>query len=245
MRHATTPSLSSRFSNRSTWAALGIRLRQLNRFGPVKGQLHIAPKVVKHPPIHKGYDALIALLAGAQGLVAINKRLRAAPGWQAAFGRPACAEQSGVQETLAACTAAHVVQMHQAMDTIYRQHSRGYRHDDTGSVQVLDAEMTGRPCGKKAAFATTGSFAKQRNRRGRQLGRGLATRDDEIVVDRLFGGTTQLTKALRPLGPAAEQTLALDDARRRRTRWRLAAGGGSVAEVNWLLKRGDPVHCKD
>jgi len=64
-------------------------------------------------------------------------------------------------------------------------------------------------------------------------------------VDRLFGGTTQLTKALRPLVQAAEQTLELDDESRRRTLWRLDAGGGSVAEVNWLLKRGYHVHCKD
>jgi hypothetical protein len=220
-------------------------LRQLNLFGPVKAQLHIAQKVVKHTPIQKVYDAFIALLAGAHGLVDINKRLRADPGLQAAFGRPACAEQSVVQETLDACTAANVVQMHQAMDIIYRQHSRGYRHDYTRSLQVLDADMTGMPCGKKAAFATKGYFAKQRNRRGRQLGRVLATRYDEIVVDRLFGGTTQLTKALRPLVQAAEQTLELDDDRRRQTLWRLDAGGGSVAEVNWLLKRGYHVHCKD
>ena len=245
MRNATTPSLSYRFSNRSTLAALGIRLRQLNLFGPVKAQLPIAQKVVKHTPIQKVYDAFIALLAGAHGLVEINKRRRADPGLQAAFGRTACAEQSVVQETLDACTAANVVQMHQAMDLIYRQHSRGYRHDYTRSLQVLDADMTGMPCGKKAAFATKGYFAKQRNRRGRQLGRVLATRSNEIVVDRLFGGTTQLTKALRPLVQAAEQTLELDDDRRRQTLWRLDAGGGSVAEVNWLLKRGYHVHCKD
>ena len=164
---------------------------------------------------------------------------------QAAFGRTACAEQSVVQETLDACTDTHVAQMHQAMDAIYRQHSRGYRHDSPRSLQVLDADMTGMPCGKKAAFATKGYFAKQRNRRGRQLGRVLASRYDEIVVDRLFGGTTQLTIALRPLVQAAEQTLELDDDKRRRTLWRLDAGGGSVAEVNWLLDRGYQVHCKD
>ena len=41
------------------------------------------------------------------------------------------------------------------------------------------------PCGEKAAFATKGYFAKQRNRRGRQLGRVLASHYAEIVVDRL------------------------------------------------------------
>jgi hypothetical protein len=34
----------------------------------------------------------------------------------------------------------------------------------------------------------------------------LASRYQEIVVDRLFDGKTQLTKALRPLIQAAERT---------------------------------------
>ena len=90
-----------------------------------------------------------------------------------------------------ACTEGNVAQMHHAMDALSRRHSRGYRHDYGQSLQVLDADMTGMPCGPKAAFATKGYFAKQRNRRGRQLGRVLATCYGAIVVDRLFRGTTQ------------------------------------------------------
>ena len=109
-----------------------------------------------------------------------------------------------VQETLDACTSEHVTQMEQAMQSIYRQHSQGYRHDSARQYQILDVDMSGMPCGPKAAFA------KQRNRRGRQLGRVLASRYEEVVVDRLFEGTTQLAKALQPLMQAAEQTLGLD-----------------------------------
>jgi hypothetical protein len=245
MSHAATPSTSSRFSPRASLAAIGIRLQQLKLFGPVSAQVHIAQKQVQHTPIQKLYDAFIAILAGAHGLVEINKRLRSDPSLQAACGRTACAEQSVVQETLDACTDTNVAQMHEAMDTIYRWHSRGYRHDYTRSMQVLEADRTGMPCGKKAAFATKGYFAKQRNRRGRQLGRVLATRYDEIVVDRLFSGTTQLPTALQPLVLAAERSLDLDEAKRCRTLWRVDAGGGSVEDVNWLLGRGYHVHCKD
>ncbi len=77
------------------------------------------------------------------------------------------------------------------------------------------------------------------------MGRVLASGYDEIVVDRLFGGTIQLTKALRPLMQAAEQTLQLDRAKRRRALIRIDAGGGSLADVNWLLRRGYQVLCKD
>ncbi len=131
------------------------------------------------------------------------------------------------------------------MDLIYRRWSSGYRHDYAALWQVLDVDMTGLPCGKKAAFATKGYFAKQRNRRGRQLGRVLATRYGEIVVDRLFGGTTQLAVALQPLMKAAERTLDLDADKRARTILRVDAGGGSVADVNWALQQGYQFHGKD
>ena len=164
---------------------------------------------------------------------------------QAAFGRTACAEQSVVQQTLDACTAENVRQMEQGLNDIYRQHSQGYRHDYGANLQLLDVDMSGMPCGKKAAFASKGYFAKQRHRRGRQLGRVLATRYEEVVLDRLFDGTTQLPKALQPLMQATEQTLELDQRKRQATLVRIDAGGGSLDDVNWLLARGYQVHCKD
>ncbi len=128
--------------------------------------------------------------------------------------------------------------MEQALDTIYREQSQGYRHDSGQRLSILDVDMSGMPCGKKAAFASKGYFAKQRKRRGRQLGRRLSTRYEEVVTDRLFDGKTQLTKALQPLMQAAEQTLELDERQRERTLVRVDAGGGSVDDVNWLLARG-------
>jgi hypothetical protein len=226
-------------------AAIGLKLRSVDLFGPIRRTVRISQKTVKHPPVQKLYDAFITLLAGAQGLVEITTRLRGDPALQAAFGRTACAEQSVVQETLDACTAEQVCQLEQAVDAIYRQHSQGYRHDYTTAWQVLDADMSGLPCGPKAAFASKGYFAKQRNRRGRQLGRIVASVYDEVVVDRLFAGQTQLTTALQPLVLAAERTLALDAAKRQRTILRVDAGGGSLDDVNWALQRGYQVHCKD
>jgi hypothetical protein len=94
------------------------------------------------------------------------------------------------------------------------------------------------PCGKKAAFASKGYFAKQRNRRGRQLGRVLASGYHQIVLDQLFDGKTQLSSALQPLIQAAEDVLELSEAKRARTSVRIDAGGGSLADVNFLLSRG-------
>jgi hypothetical protein len=150
-----------------------------------------------------------------------------------------------VQDTLNACSAEQVSQLVQALTTIYRQHSQGYAHDYQAAWQLLDADLTGMPCGKKAACACKGYFPQQRYRRGRQLGRVLATRYHEIVVDQLFSGSTYLRTALRPLLEATEQILELSAAKRARTIVRIDAGAGSVADINWLLERGYHVIAKD
>src|SRR3954464_15865026 len=198
-----TGSLVYRSTAHASLAALGVRLRQLDLFGPVRERVRVPQKTVRHTPADKLYDALIALLAGAHGLGEINHLLRADPALQAAFGRPACAEQSVVLDTLDACTPEIVSQVEGALAAIYQQHGRGYRHDYAAAWQILDVDLSGLPCGKKAALATPGYFARPRTRQGRQLGRVLATRYHEVVVDRLFSGTTQPNTALLPLLLAA------------------------------------------
>jgi Transposase DDE domain group 1 len=233
------------FSPAASLAALGVHLNQINLFDPVRKTVTIEQKTVKYTPSDKLYDAFISILAGAHGLCEINTRLRSDPALQAAFGRKACAEQSVVQDTLNQCRAAQVTQMAQALQTIYRQHSQGYAHDYQAAWHLLDADLTGMPCGKKAAFASKGYFPQQRYRRGRQMGRVLATRYHEVVVDQLFNGSTYLRSALRSLIEASEQLLELDEAKRARTIVRIDAGGGSLGEINFLLERGYRVHAKD
>jgi Transposase DDE domain group 1 len=248
MAQSTTPDCPTGVQHstaHASLAALGVHLRHLDLFGPIREQVRIEQKTVRYTPTDKLYDAFIALLAGAQGLVEINGRLRPDPALQAAFGRSACAEQSVVQETLDACSEETVQQLEAAWTAIYRQHSQGYRHAYLTDWQLLDVDMSGMPCGKKAALATAGYFAKQRNRRGRQLGRVMATRYREIVVDCLFDGKTQLNVALLPLVAAAEATLELDEAKRQRTLVRIDAGAGSISDINWLLMRGYYVVSKD
>ncbi len=245
MAQSTISHPTRHFSPAASLAALGLHLRQIDLFGPIRDSVKIAQKTVKYSPLDKLKDAFISILAGAHGLCEINTRLRSDPALQAAFGRTACAEQSVVQETLNACTAEQVSQLSQALETIYRQHSQGYAHDYKAAWQLLDADLSGMPCGKKAALASKGYFPQQRYRRGRQLGRVLASSYHEIVVDQLFNGTTYLRTALRPLITAAEQILDLSEQKRVRTIVRVDAGGGSLSEINWLLSQGYQVHAKD
>jgi hypothetical protein len=247
MTQCTSSDATRHFSPAASLAALGAHLRQIDLFGPIRDRVTIAQKTVKYAPLDKLFDAFISILAGAHGLAEINTRLRSDQALQTAFGRSACAEQSVVQDTLNACGAEQVAQLAQALVTIYRQHSQGYAHDYQQAWQLLDVDLTGMPCGKKAAFASKGYFPQQRYRRGRQLGRVLASTYQEIVVDQLFNGTTYLRTALRPLIAAAEQVLAVEEdlAKRARTIVRIDAGAGSVGEINWLLERNYQVIAKD
>jgi hypothetical protein len=224
---------------------LGVKLQQLALFAPIRQHVQIPQKTVRYAPADKLYAVLIGCLAGASRMVELNQRLRADPALQAAVGLAGCAEQSVIQETLDACTPDTVEQLEAALTQIYRQHSQGYRHDYRQEWQLLDVDMSGIPCGKKAALATKGYFAHHRYRRGRQLGRVLAARYEEIVVDQLFSGRTQLTGALQPLVEAAEARLDLDAEKRARTIIRVDAGGGSFEQVNWVLARGYQFHGRD
>jgi hypothetical protein len=234
-----------RYSSHASLAALGALLRSKDLFGPISTYVRIAQKSIKRTPVEKLQDAFVTLLAGAHGLVEINTLLRSDPALQHAFGRSSCADQSVVQQTLSAATADNVSQMQAACRQIYREHSLGYQHDYQARCQVLDADMTGNPCGKKAEFASKGYFAKERNRRGRQIGRILATLYQEVVTDQLFDGKKQLPQTLIGLIGDADQTLGLDSAKRARTIIRVDGGGGSLDDVNELLGQGYLFHGKD
>jgi len=245
MKKKAQAATARRFTSCATLAALGIKLRSMKLLEPIGRNVRVPQKTIRHTPLQKLTDAFIAILSGARGLVEINTRVRSDSGLQRAFGRAGCAEQSVVQETLNACTAQTVTQMERAVDEIFRHHSLAFKHHYTESLQILDVDLSGMPCGPKAALSCKGYFSKEGIRYGRQLGRVAATLYEEVVVDRLFPGNAKLTEALQPLVLATEATLALDETRRTRTLLRIDAGGGSLGDVNWCLERGYQMHCKD
>lgn len=233
------------FTPRATLIALGVRIERLGILKTIGQYVNIKQKVILDSPLDKITDALITILAGGQGLYEANKRVGSDRALQRAFGRERCAEQSVISETLNACTEQNIKEMSQALTAIYRHHSDGYRHDYDQEWQLLDIDLHGQPCGPKAAFATAGYFARQRTRRGRQLGRVWATWYDEVVVDQLYPGNTVLPAVLQELVAEAEQVLELDLSRRRRTILRIDGHGGSRDDVNGLLEQGYHLHTKE
>jgi hypothetical protein len=229
--------------------AIGTQVQQRHILDPIRQSVQIPQKTVRHSPTDKLIDALIAMLAGAQGVVEVNTTVRADVALQRAFGRQDCAEQSTIQDTLDHSTPQTVEALEQALSQIFIEQSVATWHDYRAAMQLLDIDLSGMACGPKAACASKGYFNRRYHRRGRQLGRVVASRSDEVVVDGIFAGNTHLGPVLERLMSTAERRLGLDLAsdadKRAQTLVRLDAGGGGLGSCNALLRRDYQVLTKD
>ena len=225
------------FSPRASLALTGMCIQQMGIWETIGQQVTIKQKVITHTPLEKLQDAFINIMAGGHGLVEVNHRVRPDSGLSQAFGRSCSAEQSTISDTLNSCSEKNVDQMRAGLQAIYRQYGQGYAHHYGQGWQLLDVDMTGMPAGRQGEGVEKGYFAKQKNKRGRQLGRVVATRYDEIVTERLYRGKIQLNRSLRQLVQDAESVLGLNPGFRRRTILRVDGGGGSDKDINWLLSR--------
>lgn len=226
-----------RYSPRASLAMVGICSQQMGIWEMVGNQVKIQQKTITHTPLQKLQDAFINIMAGGQGIVEINRRVRPDSSLSAAFGRSSCADQSVVSSTLSACQQENVDQMRRAFQAIYSQYGAGYSHQYGKESQLLDVDMSGMPAGRQGEGVEKGYFAKQKNKRGRQLGRVYATLYDEIVSERLYPGKTQLNRSLVELVTDAETVLNLNAGFRKRTIIRVDGGGGNDADINGLLAR--------
>ena len=59
----STTNTRRHFSSSASLAAIGVKLRQLDLFAPIRQRVGIAQKTVKHTPIDKLFDAFVAMLA--------------------------------------------------------------------------------------------------------------------------------------------------------------------------------------
>ena len=225
------------YSSRASLALVGLHFQQMNLWTTVRHFVQIKQKVHQHDPCDKLLDCFVNILAGGHGLNELNLRVRPDVALQAAFGRHDCADQSTISRTLNVCTGETVAQLRQANEAILRQYGGSYQHDYLQQPQLLDVDLTGLIAGRLGEGVPKGYFAHQRNARGRQLGRVLATHYAELLVDQLYPGRHQLHQGLAALMTQAEQTLHLSEKQRENTIVRIDGGGGSDPEIEWLLHR--------
>ncbi len=223
-------------------ASLGIVAQQMNRmkiWETVEREVKIKQKQVQYCPSDKLKVAFINSLCGGKGIVNINRQVRPERGVWAMFGLKACAEQSTVSRTLAACDRDSVTGLRQALEQILRRYSQAYHHAYGHRIQLVDIDVSGLPSSGQGEGVEWG-YCDQVGQvtRTRQLGRVLATHYGEMLVEQLASGTQQLGSLLHELIHETEYLLDLDENRRQRTLIRVDSGGGDEADVNWLLRRG-------
>lgn len=241
----SSTSLHTLSSPHASLAALAAQLESRDILKRLREGVQIAQKTVKDSPQEKLIDILMTLLAGGTSLVQINTLLRSDPALQRSGGWQRCSEQSVAQQTLDAATEQNVQQLQAVLTALFREHSQTARHSFRSGWFILDVDLTGIPCGKRAEKSTKGYFSQPRSRRGRQQGRVLASQYGEIVVDELYPGNTILLNCLPTLIEKAEQVLDLNPFKRKHTLIRLDAGGGTVTGLNHLLSQGYAVVSKE
>ena len=236
----------SLYSSHSPLIGVALWMQQQRVWDRIAESVPIPQKVVRYRPTDKLLGAFVTILTGAGGLVEANTRVRPDEALCRAFGFDAFPDQSTLSETLNACTEESVKAMRECVTAIYRSAGCAPRHKPHHGWLILDVDLTGMPCGRRAEGATKGYFSRARGRRGRQLGRVVATDYEEIVIQELYPGKRQLSQAFCPLIEAAEGVLGLDrdPQRRRMVLLRCDAGGGTEREINWALERGYQVLTK-
>src|SRR5438067_751921 len=116
-------------SAHASLCVLGSYLRGQAFFRPLEDGVHLKQKVHRYTPAQKLEMIFVSLLAGAKAVYHTGTTLRTDPALPAAFGRPGCAEQSVLADTLDAATDADVAALRQVVEASFLQYSPARRHD--------------------------------------------------------------------------------------------------------------------
>jgi hypothetical protein len=110
---------------------------------------------------------------------------------------------------------------------------------------VLDLDLSPLPASAASEGSTKGYLGRSRSQTGRKLVRVRTASDQETVwEDVIEGRTVESQPVLETAVQATERLLGLEgetaeaQAKRAQTEWRLDAGWGGEALINWLLERG-------
>lgn len=250
--HTHVPSERKWFdSSHASLCALGTHLQRIDFFRPLHEHVRLKQKVLKYRPVDKLLMVFVSLLAGAKAVVHSGTTVRVDPALQRAFGRPGCAEQSVLADTLNAASDQDVADLRAAIEAIFLQHSQVRRHDFAAQLLVLDIDLSPLPTSARAEGAERAYMGRSRSRTGRKLVRVRAAPAGETVWEAVRRGrTAESLPLLQEAVEQAERLLALggDDAaaqdRRARTEVRLDSSWGSTTARTWRLERGYQVTTK-
>src|SRR5215831_10950085 len=115
-------------TGRASLCALGEYLRRRCFFAPLREQVKVPQKTVRHRPIDKVLDVLVGILCGAKTIAQSNVTIRTDPAVPRAFGRTGCADQATLARPLRACTTENVAQLERVSWYYLKRYGATPRH---------------------------------------------------------------------------------------------------------------------
>jgi Transposase DDE domain group 1 len=231
-------------TSRASLCALGEYLRRHCFFAPLREQVQVPQKTVRHRPIEKVLDGLLGILCGAKTIAQSNVTIRVDPAVQRAFGRTGCAEQSTIARTLRACTGENVAQLERVSWSYLKRYGQTPHHRFAERLLWVDVDITPMPIGAKAEGSERTWMGRNRSKTGRKTLRVTASAYREILHETLLRGKASAIPALKTALGEVETRLGWTRERRQRIVLRLDGGFGTTEVLNWLLSRGYQVVAK-
>jgi hypothetical protein len=231
-------------TGRASLCALGEYLRRHCFFAPLREQVQLSQKTVRHRPLDKLLDGLLGILCGAKTIAQSHVTIRLDPAVQRAFGRTGCAEQSTIARTLQASTAETVDQLSRVSWYYLKRYGQTPHHRFTERLLWVDVDVTPLPIGVQAEGSERTWMGRNRSKTGRKVLRWTASDSREILHETLLRGKASAVPALKAALGALETRLGWTRERRQRIVLRLDGGFGTTEVLNWLLSRGYQVVAK-
>jgi hypothetical protein len=230
-------------SEHSLLCLIGQKCQDDKLLAPLHTFVKIKQKTVKHSPVDKLTDLLLAILLDCDIVSQVNTKLAQEVAVLQAFGREHSADQSSVQRTLSSCNSENVAQLQQALAHIFVTNSRTRRHKFGKNKKplILDIDLTGLPCSKHYEGSCKGYFADCKpGTTGRQLYRVSASQYNELVYQQVFPGNTGSASLenFKVMLQAAFAVLTLKAKHKKRIVIRLDGGFGNAPIINYLLAEG-------
>jgi DDE family transposase len=231
-------------TSRASLCALGEYLRRHCFFAPLREQVQVPQKTVRHRPIEKVLDGLLGILCGAKTIAQSNVTIRVDPAVQRACGRTGCAEQSTIARTLKACTAETVDHLERVSWYYLKRYGQTTHHRYAERLLWVDVDVTPLPIGAQAEGSERTWMGRNRSKTGRKVLRWTASEYREILHETLLRGKASAVPALKVALGELETRLGWTRERRQRVVLRLDGGFGTTEVLNWLLSRGYQVVAK-
>src|ERR687886_819503 len=156
-------------TGRASLCALGEYLRRHCFFAPLREQVQLSQKTVRHRPLDKLLDGLLGILCGAKTISQSNVTIRVEPAVQRAFGRTGCAEQSTIARTLQASTAETVVQLTRVSWYYLKRYGQTPHHRFAERLLWVDVDRTPLPIGERAEGSERTWMGRNRSKTGRTI----------------------------------------------------------------------------